>query len=262
MYAVSPQVEAAWCALLQRIAEYAEIEFTYRPYPAPQPLEALWSDPDLGCALMCGFPIALGLAAVTPLASPVPSPDWAQGQALYRSDLIIRKDAAFKCLDDSFGARAGWTVEHSHSGFNAFRHHLMRLRTPSRPQFYGAMQGQLVTARRILDEVVAGTIDIGPLDAYWHHLLRLHRPELCAPIRVLASTDLAPMPAFVAGPKMPADTVTKLKAAFARAHQQPWFAEFADSLQILRFETVEQETFAPTLKWHREALDAGYPYPA
>ena len=62
MYAVTPPVEAAWRELLAAVARDAQVPLTYLPYPAPQPLEVLWSRPDLGAAFMCGYPIALGLA--------------------------------------------------------------------------------------------------------------------------------------------------------------------------------------------------------
>ena len=42
---------------------------------------------------MCGFPIALKLATVIPLAAPIPRAPWAGGRALYRTDLIVRSDA-------------------------------------------------------------------------------------------------------------------------------------------------------------------------
>ncbi|MCC7273678.1 MAG: hypothetical protein IT561_13485, partial [Alphaproteobacteria bacterium] len=48
MYAVTPSVEAAWRALLGRVAAEAGVALDYLPYPAPQPLEALWSRADLG----------------------------------------------------------------------------------------------------------------------------------------------------------------------------------------------------------------------
>ena len=88
----------------------------------------------------------------------------------------------------------GWTVEHSHSGFNAPRHHLLAYRTPERPALYGEVRGNLITAHGILDEVLAGEIDVGPLDAYWHDLIRAYRPDLTDGIRVIGSTDLAPIP--------------------------------------------------------------------
>ena len=70
MYAVTPAVEAAWRALLEHITREAEVALDYLPYPAPQPLETLWSRPDLGAVFMCGYPIALKLAPVVPIAAP------------------------------------------------------------------------------------------------------------------------------------------------------------------------------------------------
>ena len=90
MYAVTPAAEAAWRELLARVAAEAGVAFGYMPYPAPQPLEALWSRPDLGAVFMCGYPIALRMAEVVPLAAPIPDAPWAGGQAVYRSDLIVR----------------------------------------------------------------------------------------------------------------------------------------------------------------------------
>ena len=262
MYAVTPRIEQAWQALIGHIAKDSGVDLTYAPYPAPQPLEVLWRRDDIGCAFMCGFPIALKLANVTPLASPIPAMAWAQGRAVYRSDFIVRTDSAITTFEESFGKRAGWTVAHSHSGFNAFRHHLLAYRRPWRTTLYGTMSGDLVTARRVLDEVLAGTIDIGPLDAYWHHLLRRERPELFATIRVVASTRLAPMPAFVAGPQASRDDVEALRVAFVAAATRPWFSSLAEDLQLDGFAVVDHASFAPTLRWHEDALAAGYPLPA
>lgn len=258
MYAVTPDIEAAWRLLLAHIGGEAGVEFDYLPYPAPQPLEELWRRPDLGCAFMCGFPIALELAKVTPLASPIPALPWAEGKAVYRSDLIARKDSGIERLEDSFGRRAGWTVDHSHSGFNAFRHHLLAYRTPQRQRLFASVTGNLVTARRILDEIVAGHIDIGPLDAYWHHLLRREKPELFTDIRVVGSTEPVPMPAFVAGPHIEADEIKRLKTAFANASTRPYFPALAERLQIAGFASMTQADFMPLLQMQAAAVSAGY----
>jgi ABC-type phosphate/phosphonate transport system substrate-binding protein len=262
MYAVAPEVEAAWRGLLERVADEAGVELQYMTYPAPQPMEALWRRPDLGCVFMCGYPIALKLAPVVPIAAPIPRAEWANGKAVYRSDLIARADAPYERLEDTFGGRAGWTVAHSHSGFNAFRHHLLGFRTPERPALYREMVGDLVTARAILDGVRDGRIDVGPLDAYWHMLIRKHRPELTEGIRVLASTELAPMPAFVASAAAPAKMLESLEAAFVAAASRPWFAEFAEPLLLDGFVGVREADFEPTLAWDREARAAGYERPA
>ena len=262
MYSVTPAVEALWRELLQHVTAEARVPLTYIPYPAPLPLEDLWSRPDLGCVFMCGYPVALKLAPVVPVAAPVPRAPWAAGRPVYRSNLIVREEAPFRTLEDTFGGRAGWTVEHSHSGFSAFRHHLLRYRTPERPKLYGQMLGQLVTARAILDAVRDGRIDVGPLDAYWHMLIAKHHPSLTRGIRVLETTDVATMPAFVTAESTPPATVEALRDAFADASCRPWFAEFADELRIDGFAPVDAADYERTLEWDREAKVAGYPFPA
>jgi len=262
MYAVTPGVEALWCALLEQVTHEADVELSYLTYPAPAPLEKLWARNDVGAALMCGYPIALGLAAVTPLAAPIPRAPWTSGRALYRTDLIVRADSPYRTLEDTFGARAGWTVEHSHSGFNAFRHHLLAYRTPERPSLYASTVGNLVTARNVLDSVREGRIDVGPLDAYWHMLIARHAPELVAGVRVLTSTALAPTPAFVAASGTPAATIERLQGAFAAAASREWFAPLGEQLLLDGFAAVAVDTFAPLLEWDRAARQADYPQPA
>ncbi len=262
MYSVSPEVEAGWRTLLGHIVAEAGIELDYEPYPAPKPLEALWSREDLGAVLMCGYPIALMLAPVVPIAAPIPRAPWAAGRPEYRTDLIVRRDSRYLTLEDTFGGRAGWTVEHSHSGFNAFRHHLLGYRRPGRQTLYGEMVGRLITARNVLDGVREGRIDVGPLDAYWHLLIAHHKPTLTDGIRVLASTGNAPIPAFVAAAGTPATDIARLRAAFVGAAARDWFPPLGDQLLLDGFAAVNEGSFATTLAWDREAKAAGYPLPA
>lgn len=262
MYAVTPEVEHLWRGLLERIAEAAGVALEYLPYPAPRPLEALWSRSDLGAVLMCGYPIALELAAVQPIAAPIPRVPWAAGRAVYRTDLIVREEAPYARLEDTFGERAGWTVAHSHSGFNAFRHHLLAYRTRERPTLYREMLGNLTTARNVLDAVREGRIDVGPLDAYWHMLIARHAPRLVEGVRVLTSTAPAPMPAFVAAQGVAAAEVARLRAAFTSAATEAWFGTFADPLMLEGFAALDRAAFESALQWEQEARAAGYPEPA
>ncbi|MGI9422670.1 MAG: phosphate/phosphite/phosphonate ABC transporter substrate-binding protein [Hyphomicrobiaceae bacterium] len=262
MYAVSREAEAAWQSLIAHVAEDAGTSFDYLTYAAPQPLEQLWRRTDVGCVQMCGYPIALDIADVIPLAAPVPAAPWARGRAVYRSDLIVRKDAPFACLADTFGGTVGWTVEHSHSGFNALRYHLLPYRTDGRPKVYEKSVGHLVTARRVLDSVLDGTIDIGPLDAYWHMLISKFDPKMTEGIRVLESTATAPMPAFVAAPTVPVDVVDRLRDAFSNAQSRPWFSPFREALLIEGFSPVTLKTYDETLSWDCAAKAAGYLEPA
>ncbi len=262
MYAVSPEAEAAWKDLIAHVAEDAGTSFDYVPYPAPQPLEELWRRSDIGCVQMCGYPIALDLADVVPLASPIPAASWAGGKALSRTDLIVRGDAPYRVLSDTFGGTVGWTVAHSQSGFNALQHHLVPYRSEDRPRLYRHSVGNLVTARRILENVAEGRIDVGPLDAFWHMLARKYQPRLTERVRVLEATESVPMPAFVAVPAIPRHTIKRLRQAFSAAHSRPWFAPFRELLLIEGFEPMTRDRFCRTLEWAQAAEAAGYPEPA
>ena len=262
MYAVTPAVEEAWRELLAQVAAEAGVTLRYEPYPAPRPLEDLWSRPDLGAVFMCGYPIALGLAPVVPLAAPIPRAPWAAGRAVYRTDLIVREEAPYRILEDTFGQRAGWTVSHSQSGFNAFRHYLLAYRSPGRRALYAQMTANMVTARNVLDAVREGRIDVGPLDAYWHLLIAHHAPELATGVRTLASTPLTPLPAFVAARGLPADAAARLRSEFARAALRPWFPALAQVLLIDGFEELEPGSYSMLLDWDREAQAAGFAEPA
>ncbi len=262
MYAVTPEVERGWQELLGQVAEEAGVPLSYLAYPAPQPLEGLWARSDLGLVFMCGYPIALRLAPVIPIAAPIAAAAWAQGRAVYRTDLIVRQDSSYQTLEDTLGDRAGYTVAHSQSGFNAFRHHLLGYRTPQRPVLYREMLGNLITARNVLDSVREGRIDVGPLDAYWHMLIARHAPQLTAGIRVLASTPLAPMPALVAGATVPQQIVERLRAALLGAAQRPWFDAYGKLLQLEGFAAVSEGTYSMLLDWDAEARAAGYDQPA
>ncbi|MBS0364845.1 MAG: PhnD/SsuA/transferrin family substrate-binding protein [Proteobacteria bacterium] len=262
MYAVTPQVEATWRVLLGQIMQEAHVSLTYEPYPAPQPLDSLWKRADLGAVFMCGLPIATAMSGVVPIAAPIPRAPWATGQPRYRTDLIVRRDAPYQTLEDTFGGRAAWTVRHSQSGFNAFRHALLPHRSAQRPRLYREMTGDLITARNVLDAVREGRIDVGPLDAYWHMLLAHYAPQLTAGVRVLTSTPATTMPAFVASAAAPADMVRRLREAFTHARRRHWFAPFADQLLIEGFAAVDHDSYDELLQWDREARSAGYELPA
>ena len=115
--------------------------------------------------------------------APRPKAGWAQGRAVYRLDLIAAADAVRTGSEDT--NRAGYTVAHSHLGFNAFRHHLLSYRTPQRPVLNREMS-HLITARNVRQR--ARRTHRWTLDAYWHALMA-RRPQLTAGGRVLVSAS-------------------------------------------------------------------------
>jgi ABC-type phosphate/phosphonate transport system substrate-binding protein len=262
-YAVTQSVAGAWRELLSRIGRAAEVTFDFLPSPLPQPQEELWKRSDIGCVFMvCGYPIAMGHLAVTPIAAPIPAAPWARGRAVYRSDLIVRADSRFQTLTDTFGGRLGWTTNHSHSAFNALRFHLLQYRTGERPTLYSHVVCNLGSVRKLFDSVCDGTIDVGSVDAYWHLLLQRHQPELAAQVRVIESTATAPIPTLVASPTVPREVIDALTVSCLSAQSQPWFHPLADATMITGFATTALDDFDVVRARELEAIRAGYPLPA
>lgn len=263
-YSVSPKTEAAWRDVLAEIAREAGITLEFLSYPLPQPLEELWARSDLGCVfVVCGYPISLRQLDVVPIAAPIPSASWAEGRAVYRTDLVVRTGSRYRALSDTFGGRIGWTHRYSNSGFNSLRHHLLQYRTPERATLYSEVVGGLGTVRKTFDSVLDGTIDVGPIDAYWHMLMQRHEPTLAAGVRVLESTATAPIPTFVASPAVPRGVVEQLAIAFKSARSRPWFRPIADALLIEGFSPVSDiSAFDVILARARQAEEAGYLSPA
>ena len=166
MYGATPDAAAAWAALFRWAAERSGVALDLLPHPAPAPMAALWGRADLGAAFMCGRPWTRAEPTPVPVAAPVPSPARYAGLPRYCTDIAVRADSGFASLEDTFGGRIGYTIEESHSGFNALRHHLLRYRTAARPRLYRDSVGPLLTPRGVVDALLDGRIEAGPIDGY------------------------------------------------------------------------------------------------
>jgi ABC-type phosphate/phosphonate transport system substrate-binding protein len=262
MYAVNAAVESRWRELFAWIAERAHIPLDVIDHRAPAPLEALWSRSDLGSALMCGYPLAtwhdVGSKPV-PIAAPAPSPQPFAGRAVYWTDIVVRADSRFRRADDLAGARFGWTVEGSQSGYQAPRQYFAERAMARSGCFFGSVHGPLVTPRRVVESILDSSIDAGPLDAYWHALLRAHEPEMAELLRVIARTGESPIPCFVTASGTPDELRERLIEAFAEASNAAELRAVRSDLALTRFETIDSGTYE-ILATHAREVDAlGYP---
>jgi ABC-type phosphate/phosphonate transport system substrate-binding protein len=261
MYAVTPTARAAWRALFEWVSRYSGISLRYVDHAAPAPLEELWARTDLGATFMCGFPFAT--AALRPLlvAGPVPSPPRYGCQPVYCTDFVVRVDSRFARLSDVFGTRIGWTVSHSQSGFNAVRHHLLQYRHGNPERLFAASIGPLVTPRRVIEALLDGTIDVGPLDSYLHDLLRCHEPHTASQLRTIESTVMTPIPPLVASRMTAPDIVERLRRAFVAARGDPVAADILDQLLLAGFVEVADAEYDRFSIQALQAVAAHYEMP-
>lgn len=262
MYSVSPGVAAAWKTLFGWLSQQTGVKLDIIDHSFPAPLAELWSRADIACVFMCGFPFLNATPRPKPVAAPLPRGAPGAGRPLYATRLVVRMDSPYENLEDTFGARVGYTVEDSHSGFNALRHHLLPHYLARKSNLYSESIGPLYTPRRVIEAIIASAIDVGPLDSYALDLMLHHDPGLGERIRVVATTDVAPIPFLVAAPDCPNEIVAVLRAALVGFGEAPECEALKDSLCLDGFAPVSAADYELIANWDQEARTAGYRQPS
>jgi len=261
MYAVTPTVRDRWRTLFEWVAHRAGVPLAYVDHAAPAPLDELWSRDDLGTAFMCGFPFAETVPRPQVVAAPVPSPPRYRGQPVYCTDFVVLAGSRFTHLSDTFGSRIGWTVNHSQSGFNAVRHHLLQYLSGGPERLFAASIGPLVTPRRVIDALLEGAIDVGPLDSYVHDLLKRHDPGTALKLRTIESTTMTPIPPLIASTAISPKTVGRLRRSLLAAVADPEAATILEELLLAGFAQVDTADYDRFPAQAQEALAVGYAEP-
>src|SRR5437763_345972 len=221
MYSWSPTLTAAWRRLLEWVVAHSGGEVKVLELADPYPLEELWARDDLGCVFMCGYPWAMRAERPHLLAVPVPAPPRYRDRPIYFTDFVVRADSPYRTLEDTFGGCIAYSIEHSHSGYNAARFHLLSYRRPDRPTLYSKVLGPLHRQLPVIDAVLDGRADVGPVDAYGLDLLRRHGAERAKRVRVVATTLDAPSAPLVASPGVDPVTRQRLAEALLAADRAP-----------------------------------------
>ncbi len=257
MYSVAPGAVAAWKRLFQWLERKSGVNLTVIDHAFPAPLNELWTRGDLACTFMCGWPYMRAGAVHRVVAAPVPSAAYAKGKPVYCSHFVVRTGAPFKTLEDTFGHRFAYTINDSHSGYNAPRHHLLQFRGREGRKLYREIIGPLMTPRLMLEAIAGGRTDVGPLDSFAYDLLCRHMPDLAQQTRVLASTETVPIPAFMAARGMDPATVERLAETLCSLGDDKNEASLRADLCITGFARVQAGDYRVTEAWAREAETRG-----
>jgi ABC-type phosphate/phosphonate transport system substrate-binding protein len=246
MYSATPSVKADWKEVLEWALARADLPWNVIDYDAPAALSVLWARNDLGLAMMCGLPFAQRMNETrrpTLVAAPLPSPARYGGKPVYFTDIVVRADAPYRTLEDTFGGVVGYTLADSMSGGVALRHHLESYRTAARPRLYREAVGDLIHARGVIEALAAGRIDVGPLDSYYHDLLRQGQPGFAAQVRIIASTPALPIPPLVATAALHKDELARLREALQATAAEPDLAPVMRRLLLAGFATPDPNDY-------------------
>ncbi len=210
MYNVAPAAAAAWRRLLAAVMARAGVAMQVVDHPHPATLRDLWDRPDLGCAFMCGGPLAREPDARPVLAAPVPADE--AGPA-YHAVFVVAAGSPYRQVQDCFGARWAFNARDSHSGWTMPRAHLAALGAPAFAQEVGPFGPH----QRAAAAVAAGAADLAALDSLVWALLCRHDPALATGLRVIGRTPPQPSPPLVGGRGQPGND--RLRAALLALSQ-------------------------------------------
>ena len=258
MYDVSESVGQAWHALFAHVATRAIVDWSWIDHAAPAPVSALWARPDCGCVFMCGLPYISSPVRKRLLAAPVPALPRYGDRPVYYTEFIARTDAPFDVLEQSFGTRLACMLEESNSGYNAPRHHLLRLAPADAQALYRPTAAPTPTPREVIDAVLGGAAEVGVVDSYVLDLLRRHEPGLISGLRTLAVTQASPIPPLVASLQIDAAVAARIGAALQGLHLYPVAAPLLEQLQVARFAPVAEAGYAVLAERRREADTRGF----
>ncbi len=262
MYNVAPVVAAAWDQLFAWLGERSGIELDVIYHAFPTPIEDLWTMPDLGCVLMCGYPYARANPRPRLLAAPAPSYEHYEDRPIYFSYLLVAEESQFETIEDTFGHRISWTIENSQSGFNAVRSFLLPYRAAERPRLYRESIGPIGTFSVGIEGLRNGEIDVVPIDSFSYDLMREYAPDDIAGTRIIATTPAAPVPPLVAGHDIDAGLASLLRTALLAAHEAPELIEVLSVMRISRFVPVAPEYYSSTLEQAAAAVASGFMQPS
>lgn len=258
MYNAVPRAAQAWQALFERVFAEAHADIRIVEHGWPAPIDALWREPELCCAFMCGWPFVRSGAAMQAIAAPVPSPARYEGLPRYCSEFLVRESSGWCSLEDTFGHRFGWMAENSQSGFNAPRAHLARFATAQRRALYEEVHGPLGTPAKALAALQAGDVDVVALDSYYLDLCRHHEPARLAGVRCVATTPWTPIPLLVAAPAVDPAVVARLRSQLLGLDAKPSYAGLLADVLLARFVAPDVMSYRVLETMARSASDAGY----
>ena len=110
----------------------------------------------------------------------------------------------------------------------------------------------------MLEAIAGDRTDVGPLNSFAYDLLCRHEPELARQTRIVASTKLVPIPAFVAARGTPETIVQRLGEALRRLGGIPGQSELRADLCIDGFASLDPEAWQIAERWATEAEKRGF----
>ncbi len=209
---------------------------------------------------ICGLPY-VDLVRQTPppvalLAAPVLGGPRYGGRPVYFSDVIVRRDSAFRSFADLRGARWSYNDPDSHSGYSLTRYELVR-----RGETQGYF-GAVVAAgwhQASIRWVAEGTVDASAIDSQVLAIALRDDPALAGHLRVIATFGPSTIQPVVASTRLPEALRGQIRAALLALADDPAARAPLEAGFVARFVPIADATYADIRAMQAAATAAGFP---
>lgn len=179
---------------------------------------------------------------VEPLVAPVLCESRYQGQAIYYSDVVVRRNSPYRNFADLHGCSWAYNERASHSGYNLVRYSLLERGTDL--HYFGVLR-ETGSHRASLQMVLDGQADATALDSHMLVALLTQSPELVNQIRIIDSFGPSPMPPLVVAQSMENSTKQRLQEALCTMHHDKRAATKLRAGMIDHFVAVKDADYDP-----------------
>ena len=222
-----------------------------------QPLDPVWSDPDLLLGQTCGYPLGDLIAnrQVRLVATPRYQAPGCDGP-YHRSAVVVRADSRATALADLFGGRCALNDYKSNSGMNLLRFEVAPLAREGR--FFGEV---VITGshQRSAEQIAEGRSDVAAIDCVtWAHLQQL-RPDLTRRLRVLTWTVRSPGLPLITGRNTDAATYDALRSALEAVECDPALQGVRAVLMLKGFNALPASHYCLIGHFEQMAITQGFP---
>lgn len=216
-------------------------------------------DGRIDIAWICGSyytQLASGPAPIVELLA-APSMNHAryQGQAVYFSDVLVRKESQFQTFADLRGAAFAYNEPGSFSGWWAMRHHLAQL--GEMVGYFGRLihSGAHVNS---LQMILDGEVDTAAIDSMVLIAELQENPDLASKFRVVEALGPFPIPPWVVRRSLPEAQKAQLRRALLSLHEDEDGRKLLESHQMRGFTAVSDTHYDPTRRMMAKAAEVAW----
>src|ERR1700687_1923367 len=244
--------ESTCRAIARYIGEKLRIETCFidgMPWPAR---EALLDQGRIQLCWICGLPYvwkADAGEAVELCAVPVMRHKRYANEAVYFSDVVVRRDSRFESFADLRGASWAYNEPRSHSGHNVVRHHLSRIGETA--GYFGDIieSGAHQTS---LEMIVDGKVDASAIDSTVLEAELRRLPALDSEIRIVETLGPSPMPPWVVHKSVPLELRAALRRVLLEMHEDVQANAILEEWGISHFAPAVDALYDPIRKMSAE----------